>query len=296
LAFERFPEYHSLENGELVVTIEPNIRVIDISKTFSSDEKEVQALKDISLSVSHGTFICIVGPSGCGKSTLFNIMTGLLQPDTGHVYLDGEEITGKTGIVGYMPQKDLLFPWRTVLENSILGLELKGVSHKEAVDQAIDLFKVFGLSGFENFYPSALSGGMKQRVSLARTFLFDTKVMLLDEPFGALDALSRGVMQEWLLEVWDQIKATIFFITHDVEEAVFLADRILVLSARPATILADIEVPLSRPRSISQRTSAEALAIRQSILGYLEGETQKAFSQQAVTMSQSSKVKIDTNI
>ena len=261
---------------------EPIIRIVNVSKTFKSGTKELCALKNISLDVKRGSFVCIVGPSGCGKSTLFNILTGLLGTDTGNIYLNGQEVTGKTGILGYMPQKDLLFPWRNVLENSILGLELKGIPSKEAIHQALELFKVFGLNGFENFYPSALSGGMRQRVSLARTFLFDAQVMLLDEPFGALDALTRGVMQEWLLEVWSKIEKTIFFITHDVEEAIFLADRILVLSSRPARVLDDIYVNLPRPRLVAHRTSSEAVSLRQSILYLLEKETQDAFSQQAV--------------
>jgi ABC-type nitrate/sulfonate/bicarbonate transport system ATPase subunit len=264
------------------VAKDPNLRIVNVSKTFRSGTNELEALCNISLEVPHESFVCIVGPSGCGKSTLFNILTGILETDTGNVFLNGEEITGKTGIIGYMPQKDMLFPWRTVLENSILGLELKGVPRKEAFERATELFKVFGLCGFEKYYPSALSGGMRQRVSLARTFLFGAKVMLLDEPFGALDALTRGVMQEWLLEVWNQIKATIFFITHDVEEAIFLADRILVLSSRPATVLEDIEVTLPRPRLVSHRTSPEAVALRQSILSLLEKEAQVAFTQQAV--------------
>jgi ABC-type nitrate/sulfonate/bicarbonate transport system ATPase subunit len=260
----------------------PKIRVAELTKEFRVEGESLPVVDDISFDMADGAFVCVVGPSGCGKSTLFNIMNGLVEPDSGQVLLDDQDITGKAGLLGYMPQKDLLFPWRTVLENSILGLELKGVPRMEAESQAINLFEVFGLSRFEYYYPSALSGGMRQRVSLARTFLFGADVMLLDEPFGALDALTRTVMQDWLQDVWGKLGHSILFITHDVEEAILLGDRVLVLSARPARVLMDVEVPLPRPRRVEHRSSPEALSMRTEILQCLQRETEQAFTEQAI--------------
>jgi ABC-type nitrate/sulfonate/bicarbonate transport system ATPase subunit len=221
----------------------------DVSHTFAaSSGSGVTALENINLAVPAGRFVSIIGPSGCGKSTLFNIIAGLQVPSAGDVYLDGENITRMIGLVGYMLQKDLLLGWRTVLDNVILGMELKGVPRAAARETARPYLQRYGLGGFEGRYPAALSGGMRQRAALLRTLLYDTEVVLLDEPFGALDAQTRSLMQSWLLQLWTDFGKTIVFVTHDVEEAVFLSDEIHVMTARPGRIKATLDVPLGRPR------------------------------------------------
>src|SRR5207302_11425478 len=182
-----------------------------------------------------------VGPSGCGKSTLFNILAGLVEPTSGRVLLDGNPPDNLLGRFDYMPQKDLLMPWRTVLNNTTLGLEIAGVSRRAARERALEAFPRFGLTGFEDAWPMSLSGGMRQRAALLRTFLAGRDVMLLDEPFGALDAITRADMQEWLLGVWHSFERTIVLVTHDVDEAIFLADRVYVMSPRPGTMRAVLD-------------------------------------------------------
>ena len=176
-----------------------------------------------------GEFVTIIGASGSGKSTLFNLCVGLLEPDEGSIIIDGEEPTNRLGMLGYMPQRDLLLPWRSVLDNVVLPRDIKGVPREESRQEALEMFQRFGLSGFEHDYPSALSGGMRQRAALLRTWLTGCDTLLLDEPFGALDALTRKELQDWLLGVWQEFGRTVVFITHDVEEAVYLADRVIVL-------------------------------------------------------------------
>jgi ABC-type nitrate/sulfonate/bicarbonate transport system ATPase subunit len=195
-----------------------------------------------------GELITIIGPSGSGKSTLFNLIVGLLEPDQGEICLDGERCDHRTGRVGYMPQRDLLLPWRSVLDNAIVPLELRGVSRDEARTRAQELLPLFDLEDFAESYPSALSGGMRQRAALLRTILTDRNILLLDEPFGALDALTRRELQDWLLDLWGQFQQTMIFITHDVEEALYLGDRVIVLSERPGRVVKSLDVLLSRPR------------------------------------------------
>ena len=190
-----------------------------------------------------GRFVSLVGPSGCGKSTLFNVIAGLLQPTEGRVLIDGEDATGTIGRVGYMLQKDLLLPWRTVVDNVILGMEVQGTPRNEARQRALPLLHRYGMSGFEHLYPNSLSGGMRQRAALLRTLLFDTDVILLDEPFGALDAQTKLRMQEWLMQLWGDFRKTVVFVTHDVEEAIYLSDEIHVMGTRPGRILETIPIP-----------------------------------------------------
>ena len=232
---------------------------------------ETLAIADASLEVASGEFVSIVGPSGCGKSTLFNIMSGLLPPDEGRVTIDGREVTGSTGHVGYMFQKDLLLPWRTVVGNIVLGAALtRGVSGRDEAE-ACELATRYGLGGFLDHYPHALSGGMRQRVALMRTLAAHQDVLLLDEPFGALDSQTRLEMQQWLLEVWDELDRTVLFVTHDVDEAVFLADRVLVMSPRPGRIAAEIAVDIARPRGLDTLTAPDFMATKRRILGLLYG-------------------------
>ncbi len=190
----------------------------------------------------------LVGPSGSGKSTLFNLLAGLLDPEQGEVWLDGQLRQKRTGNFGYMPQRDLLLPWRSVTANVAIPLELGGMDRTVAGERAEEMLAHFGLQEFGDLYPSALSGGMRQRAALLRTILTEQDVLLLDEPFGALDALTRRELQDWLLNLWQEYSKTIFFITHDVDEALYLGDRVLVLSPRPGHIVETLEVDLPRPR------------------------------------------------
>lgn len=225
-----------------------HLTVKQISKTFRENGQAVPALAEVDFSANAGEFITLIGPSGCGKSTLFNIIVGLIEPDIGEICLNGQPLPRRTGMFGYMPQRDLLLPWRSVLNNVILGPELAGENLKAARQEAASLLPLFGLEGFGEAYPATLSGGMRQRAALLRTFLTHREVMLFDEPFGALDALTRRDLQAWLLDIWRQFNKTILFITHDVEEALFLSDRVLVMSPRPGRIALDLTVDLPRPR------------------------------------------------
>jgi ABC-type nitrate/sulfonate/bicarbonate transport system ATPase subunit len=226
----------------------------------------VTALDGVHLSVGDAEFVSLVGPSGCGKSTLFSILAGLLTPTRGRVLLDGAEHRSLLGRVGFMPQRDLLMPWRSVLDNVIVGLEGTGVRRREARRRAVADFPRFGLSGFEERWPGEISGGMRQRAALLRTFLAGREVLLLDEPFGALDALTRQGMQAWLLEVWDADRKTILFVTHDVEEAVLLSDRVYVMSGRPGRIELCLDVDLPRPRGLDTLAEPRFLELKRRLL------------------------------
>ncbi|MFT8320948.1 MAG: ABC transporter ATP-binding protein [Bacillus sp. (in: firmicutes)] len=240
------------------------------NKIFKKEGKEIFALKDANMQIEEGRFVSIIGPSGCGKSTLFNIIAGLLTPTTGSILLDGNDIVGKNGNVGYMLQKDLLLPWRTILQNVILGLEIKGVTQKEAVKRALPLLHKYGLGGFEHHYPNELSGGMRQRAALLRTLLYDQDIILLDEPFGALDAQTRLLMQTWLLQIWTDFKKTVLFVTHDIDEAIYLSDEIYVLSPRPGRIKEKVNVHLPRPRNENTLLQPEFIALKQNLLALLK--------------------------
>jgi ABC-type nitrate/sulfonate/bicarbonate transport system ATPase subunit len=226
----------------------PKIELKQISKTFYDGAQPVPALADVSLQVMPGEFVTFIGPSGSGKSTLLNLIAGLLEPDSGEVCIDGDACHDRVGRVGYMPQKDLLLPWRTTLDNAIIPLELHGLPRTEARERARSMLPLFGLEEFADAYPAALSGGMRQRAALLRTILTERDVLLLDEPFGALDALTRRDLQDWLLGIWQQLQRTVIFITHDVEEALYLGDRVVVFSARPGRVARTLKVDLPRPR------------------------------------------------
>ena len=250
------------------------LEVKNLTQTFVQKGKQLPVLDDLTFSVDDGEFVALLGPSGCGKSTLFNIISGLLAPDTGEVYLNGRRINGNTGDFAYMQQKDLLLPWRTVIKNVLVGPEIQGEPLDTAKTEAKQRLTQLGLSGFENSYPTQLSGGMRQRVALVRTLLFQKQTLLLDEPFGALDAMTRTVMQSILLDIWTEGRQTVLLITHDVEEALLLADKIYVLTARPATLKAEVPVPLSRPRHI---TDASLIHLKSELLALLQVEMSKVF-------------------
>ncbi len=212
----------------------------------------VRALDGVDLEVHAGEFVAIVGPSGCGKSTLLDLLAGLDSPSAGTIELDGA--ADLLGRVGYMPQADLLMPWRSVLDNAALGPQLAGASREEARTLARAELARFGLAGFADAWPTQISGGMKQRAALLRAFLAGSDILLLDEPFAALDALTRQGMREWLLRIWQGDRKTIIFVTHDVEEALFLSDRVYVMSARPGRIELVVDVDLPRPRELETTT------------------------------------------
>jgi ABC-type nitrate/sulfonate/bicarbonate transport system ATPase subunit len=224
-----------------------------LSKHFG----ELEVLRGLSLEARAGEFVAILGPSGCGKSTAFSILTGGTPASAGEILVEGRPDAMPAGRFAYMPQADALLPWRRVLDNATLGLEVRGRPRREARERVRPLLPVFGLDGFEAAYPFQLSGGMRQRAALLRTVVQECDVLLLDEPFGALDALTRAEMQRWLESVWTHFRWTVVLITHDVREAVYLADRVYVLSPRPGTVVAELAVPLPRPRSLTDPCLAQ---------------------------------------
>jgi ABC-type nitrate/sulfonate/bicarbonate transport system ATPase subunit len=252
------------------------LELTNVGKTFGN----VQALRGLNAIIGKGEFVTVVGPSGCGKSTLFNIVAGLEDPDGGAgIRFRGQPCmaTDLLGDVAFMPQQDLLLPWRTVIDNAILAIEMEGMPKAEARQLALKMLPEFGLAGFEKQYPHQLSGGMRQRVALMRTFLFKRDLMLLDEPFGALDALTRVMMQRWLLDIWQRHNRTILFITHDVDEAIFLGDRVLVVTARPGCIKLELPIDLPRPRGADLVTSPEFIDLKRTLLEAIEEESMKSF-------------------
>jgi putative hydroxymethylpyrimidine transport system ATP-binding protein len=237
--------------------------------SFHYEEGKKPILKDFDIHINKGEFVSIIGPSGSGKSTLFKLVTGLEQPTEGEIFLRDQLETNRLGKVGYMPQQDLLLPWRTIVENAALPLEIKGIKKREAHQQVLELLEAFGLKGVEDCYPSDLSGGMRQRVSFLRTILGGAQVLLLDEPFSALDAITRISLQEWLLAQWQKRKETILFITHDVNEALFLSDRIFFFTDTPTSKLEEVKVPLERPRNLKDLNKPALLEMKDYLIEQL---------------------------
>jgi ABC-type nitrate/sulfonate/bicarbonate transport system ATPase subunit len=248
--------------------------VRDVTRTYVHGKQKLEVLRPIDLTVAQGEFVTLIGPSGCGKSTLFNIIAGIDQPDTGVVAIDGDESRDRAGKCGYMLQQPLLLPWRTVEENVMLGLDVRHVPRKQAQEEAHDLLKRFGLVEFAHHYPATLSGGMRQRIALLRTVLFNRSFLLLDEPLGALDALTRLSLQMWLLDLWQTFNSSVLFITHDVREAILLSDRIYVLSARPGQVLRVVDVDLPRPRQQEHLAQERAVQLEQELVALLMKEQQ----------------------
>ena len=246
--------------------------VRNVSRTYTHGNQKLEVLRPLNLTVAQGEFVTLIGPSGCGKSTLFNIIAGIDQPDTGQVAIDGDESKDRAGKCGYMLQQPLLLPWRTVEENVMLGLDVRHVPRNQAQEEARELLKRFGLVEFAQHYPTTLSGGMRQRIALLRTVLFNHDFLLLDEPFGALDALTRFSLQMWLLDIWQDFHSSVLFITHDVREAILLSDRVYVLSARPAHVLRTVEIDLPRPRLQEHLARPEAVRLEQELLNLLMKE------------------------
>ena len=243
------------------------LKVRNISKKINS----LDILENISFEVKNKEFLTLLGPSGCGKSTLLKIISGLESPNEGEVFVDSEDSTQKTGLVSYMHQKDLLLPWKSVIENTIVPLILQGIPKQHAIEIALPIITDFGLKGFENYYPSQLSGGMRQRVSLLRTYMHRNDIMLLDEPFGALDAITRERLQLWLMDISERLKTTILLVTHDINEALMLSDKILILSKRPGKIINEINVPWPHPRTKNLFLTPEYIDLNLKIKNNLMG-------------------------
>lgn len=243
------------------------VKVEDATKTFSSRKGDVTALEHVNLEVHDGQFVCLLGPSGCGKTTLLRMIGGLDVPTSGTVSIDGKIVDGPSPKMTMVFQEYSLYPWRTVAENVGFGLEMTGVPKEERIAEVNKRLALVGLAGFGDSYPYELSGGMRQRAAVARALATDPAVMLMDEPFGALDAQTRNKMQRELLQIWEETKKTVIFVTHSVDEAVYLSDKIVILTPRPGRIYEIYPNPLSRPRD---RTSVEFAKLRKDVLAEIE--------------------------
>jgi NitT/TauT family transport system ATP-binding protein len=266
-----------------VAFLKAKIQVKNVQKKFlRKDKRFLKVLDNISLNVNKGEFAVLLGPSGCGKSTLLRIVAGLDKPDSGEVLVDGKSVLGPDRSRGMVFQSYTSFPWLTVFENIAYGLKLiqqKNPDQNQIVKKYIQLV---GLEGFEKHYPSQLSGGMKQRVALARTLAVDPDILLLDEPFGALDSQTRLLMHELLLDIWEKDHKTVLFVTHDIDEAIFLADDIYICSARPAKIKKEIKIHFNRPRAYDLRTTPEFNEIKRDVHNLLREETKKVFIENGI--------------
>ena len=260
-----------MDNGS-----QPLIRLENVSKVFVTDEVETHALSAVHFDVKKGEYLSIAGPSGCGKSTLLNAVAGFLKPTRGGVAVDDDPVAGPSADRGMVFQQYSLFPWKTVRENVEFGLKMKGMERSKRETSARTLLGLAGLLAFENQYPDNLSGGMKQRVGIIRALATGPKVLLLDEPFGSLDAQTRLIMQQILTNMWQRLKTSVLFVTHDIDEAIFLSDRVYCMTARPGSIKAEIPIPLERPRQQSMMMSSEFLALRRGLMSLIREESIKA--------------------
>lgn len=252
------------------------IEVTDFNLAYDTIDGAVIAVRDADLVVNPGEFVSIIGPSGCGKSTFLNAVAGFLKPTSGTVTVDGEPVKGPSADRGMVFQQYSLFPWKTVRENVEFGLKMRGMGKSERTVAARTLLGLAGLSAFEDHYPDRLSGGMKQRVGIVRALATGPKVLLLDEPFGALDAQTRVIMQQILTNLWQRLGISVLFVTHDIDEAIFLSDRIYVMTARPGTIKAEVTVPLPRPRDAALQLSPEFVQLRAELGALIREESLKA--------------------
>jgi NitT/TauT family transport system ATP-binding protein len=252
------------------------VTVKDFGLSYDTLEGAVEAVRDASIHVDPGEFVSIIGPSGCGKSTLLNAVAGFLKPTRGEVAVDGDAVAGPSADRGMVFQQYSLFPWKTVRENVEFGLKMKGMERSKRETSARTLLGLAGLLAFEKQYPENLSGGMKQRVGIIRALATGPKVLLLDEPFGSLDAQTRLIMQQILTNMWQRLKTSVLFVTHDIDEAIFLSDRVYCMTARPGTIKAEIAIPLGRPRQQSMMMSSEFLALRRGLMSLIREESLKA--------------------
>jgi NitT/TauT family transport system ATP-binding protein len=261
-----------------------HIEVRNFSLSYDSIEGPVQAVTDTQIDVKPGEFVSIVGPTGCGKSTLLNAVAGFLKPTTGIVTVDGERVNGPSAERGMVFQQYSLFPWKTVRENVEFGLKMRGMARSQRERAARTLLGLAGLEAFEKHYPEKLSGGMKQRVGIVRALATGPKVLLLDEPFGALDAQTRVIMQQILTNMWQRLKISVLFVTHDIDEAIFLSDRVYCMTARPGSIKAEIPIPLERPRQQAMMMSSEFLGLRRGLMSLIREESLKAMGGEITDM------------
>jgi NitT/TauT family transport system ATP-binding protein len=252
------------------------LELTDISMIYTQRGRRFAALHDVSLRIQQGEFISLVGASGCGKTTLLRIVDGLVMPTRGHVHVDGQRVTKPGPDRGFVFQQDALFPWRTVLDNIIFGLEVQGKRKRDALQRADELVHLVGLTGFEQHFPHELSGGMRQRANLARALTIDPDILLMDEPFAALDAQTRELMQAELLRVWRANRKTVMFVTHQIDEAVYLSDRVVVMTSRPGQIKAILNVDIVRPRELSVKRTPEFLELIDTIWRMIEEEVRSA--------------------
>ena len=248
------------------------VKIDNVRRVFNTRNGEMIALNGVSLDIMENEFICVVGPSGCGKSTLLNIIAGLLEPTSGKIYCDGKEVTGTGTERGVVFQQYALFPWMTVKKNVMFGLNLQGIKGQEAEDIAMKYIKMVQLEDFANHYPKELSGGMKQRVAIARAYAVNPSVLLMDEPFGALDAQTRTQLQSELLVTWEKERKTCFFITHDVDEAIILAQKVIIMSARPGRIKEIVDINIPYPRTQETKMTKEFLDLKNHIWGQVYQE------------------------
>jgi NitT/TauT family transport system ATP-binding protein len=253
-----------------------HVAVRDFAFSYDAADGLVEAAKDVSIDVNPGEFVSIIGPSGCGKSTLLNAVAGFIKPTAGTVTVDGAAIERPGADRGMVFQQYSLFPWKTVRENVEFGLKMKGMGRSTREQSARTLLGLAGLLAFEKQYPDSLSGGMKQRVGIIRALATGPKVLLLDEPFGSLDAQTRVIMQQILTNMWQRHKISVLFVTHDIDEAIFLSDRVYCMTARPGAIKAEVAIPLERPRQPSMMMSSEFLALRRGFMGLIREESLKA--------------------
>jgi len=260
-----------------------NIEIRDLSVRFAQGGQSVQAVQGVTLDVHSGEFVSVIGPSGCGKSTLLNLVAGFVAPTEGSVSLDGKAITGPGADRGVVFQQYSLFPWKNVLANVEFGLKLQGVDKQTRQHRSRQLLQQAGLSEFEKFYPAQLSGGMKQRVGIIRALAANPRILLMDEPFGALDTQTRTIMQQLLTDLWQTLGISVLFITHDIDEAIFLSDRIYVMTARPGTVKAVVPVTLKRPRLADVVLSKEFLDIRARLHGLIADESLQSFRSESVS-------------
>jgi NitT/TauT family transport system ATP-binding protein len=251
------------------------LKVERVNMVFQGRDREVEALKELSLDIQEGGFVSIVGPSGCGKSTFLRVVAGLIRPNGGTVIIDGKEVKAPGSGCGMVFQYDNLLPWRTVIDNVAFGLQIQGISTDERNKIAKFYIDLVGLTGFENNYPHELSGGMRQRANLARALSIDPAVLLMDEPFAALDAQTREIMQFELLRIWEKSRKTVLFVTHQIDEAIFLSDRVIVLGARPGRVRDVIDISIPRPRELDAKRTVEFLGYVDRIWKQLEGDVRR---------------------
>jgi NitT/TauT family transport system ATP-binding protein len=267
----------ALETTQAVPTAEPYLQIQGVGKSFATPQGPLEALGRIDLAIAKGSFVSIIGPSGCGKSTLLACAGGMEQPTAGRILVGSREVTGPSRRLGYVFQEESVFPWRTALDNVRFALEGRGLSRAQQTERARDMLRLVGLQRFEAAYPSGLSGGMKQRVAIARVLAAEPEVMLMDEPFSALDHQTRLMVGEQVLRIWEATRQTILFVTHDIQEAILLSTEVVVLSARPGRIMERVTVPFPHPRDASLAGTPEFADIAARLWHTLSGEAKKAF-------------------